>query len=110
MVFLSLLLGADLSVLFNSADINTSIRKSMTHEALHDLAARAYRDRKPPTDAPRRVKTLDAMDHMAMIEIEGNWGIDYAHVARRDGAWKILHVIWQSPRERFADERGSDDA
>jgi hypothetical protein len=25
------------------------------------------------------------------------WGIDYMHLAKYDGKWKIVNILWQEP-------------
>lgn len=51
----------------------------------------------PGPDAPKEVILLDVQDQTAAAKIVAWWGTDYLHLARIDGEWKILHVIWQSP-------------
>lgn len=68
----------------------------MNHAQLKELAATVYRGGSAPKDAPREVEILDALDHIALVKVVGSWGVDYMQIAKRDRAWKILHVIWQS--------------
>lgn len=49
-----------------------------------------------PTKAPREVKILDMLDQTASVKLTAQWGIDYMHLARYDGKWMIVNVIWQS--------------
>ena len=68
----------------------------MSFQQLRSLSASLFKDRKPPEDAPKKVRVLSAADQTAMLEVTGIWGVDYMHVARVDGKWKIVHVVWQS--------------
>jgi hypothetical protein len=54
----------------------------------------------PPADAPKDVNVLDVLDQTAAVKVTAWWGSDYLHMARYDGAWKIIHVLWQSPPPR----------
>ena len=51
----------------------------------------------PPEDAPRRVDVLDVLDQTAVAKVHAWWGSDYLTMARYDGEWKIVQVLWQSP-------------
>lgn len=51
----------------------------------------------PPDDAPKRVEILDVLDQTAVAKVHAWWGSDYLTMARYDGAWKIVQVLWQSP-------------
>ena len=31
-----------------------------------------------------------------MARLDAEWGIDFFHLAKVDGTWKIMNVIWQS--------------
>lgn len=49
------------------------------------------------SDAPRNVKILDQMDQIAVVRVDAFWGSDYLQMAKYDGRWQILHVLWQTP-------------
>ena len=51
----------------------------------------------PPADAPKAVHLLEMMDQTAAIRVDAWWGSDYMHLAKYDGEWKIIHVLWQTP-------------
>jgi hypothetical protein len=46
--------------------------------------------------AKREVKILDRLDQTAVARLDAEWGIDFFHLARIDGTWKIMNVIWQT--------------
>jgi hypothetical protein len=50
-----------------------------------------------PAGAPKDVKLLDVSDQTAAAKVTAWWGIDYLHMAKHDGRWQIVHVLWQSP-------------
>ncbi len=40
-----------------------------------------------------------AIDQTASVKLIAEWGIDYMHLAKYDGRWKIVNVLWQSHPE-----------
>ena len=69
---------------------------AMSYDQLLALAATWNEDGSVPADAPKEVRVLDSMDHTACAKLTAHWGTDYMHLVEIDGAWKILHVLWQS--------------
>ena len=69
----------------------------MTFEQLMHVAATYNREGRVPTDAPKVVEVVDVLDRTATAKLTAAWGIDYLHLARYDGVWKIVNVLWQSP-------------
>ncbi len=54
-----------------------------------------HRQRGP--DVPRAVRILDLLDQTAAVKVTAYWGTDFLHLARYDGRWMIVHVLWQTP-------------
>ncbi len=49
-----------------------------------------------PEDARREdVSILDIYNNMASVRIDAGLWIDYLHVARWNGEWKIVNVLWE---------------
>lgn len=70
----------------------------MTYPQLHSVAGSWNRERRvDPARAVREVTVLDALDQTASAKLVADWGVDYLHLARYDGRWKIVNVLWQSP-------------
>lgn len=46
--------------------------------------------------AKRDVRILDRLDQTAVARLDAEWGIDYFHLAKKDGTWTIMNVIWQT--------------
>jgi hypothetical protein len=44
----------------------------------------------------KKVEVLDVLDQTAVAKITAQWGIDYMQLAKFDGQWKILNIVWQS--------------
>ncbi len=53
-------------------------------------------DKAGPT-SPKEVVVLDVLDQTAAAKLTAEWGVDYMHLAKYDGEWKILQVLWQTP-------------
>ena len=65
-----------------------------------DMLAYAERVRRSgetePATAPKEVILLDMQDQTAVVKLIASWGTDYLQLAKYDGRWMILHVLWQS--------------
>lgn len=68
----------------------------MTFEQLVNLAGNYNKDGRVPKDAVKEVVVLDVLDQTASVKLVAHWGIDYMHLAKYDGKWKIINVLWQS--------------
>ncbi len=72
-------------------------RIPMTYEQLVKLAGSYYKEAGgPPAGAPKKVEILDVLNKTAAAKLTAAWGVDYFHLAKYDGKWKIVHVLWQS--------------
>jgi hypothetical protein len=69
---------------------------TMSFDELRALAAtwNARRGVDPRT-APKQVIILDMLDQTASAKLVASWGIDYMHLAKYDGQWKVVNVLWQ---------------
>lgn len=69
-----------------------SVLQSTSATALIELTGRPR-----PTDTPKQqneVKILDIDGNMAAVKIVSAQYIDYVHLIRWNGAWKIINVVW----------------
>ena len=70
----------------------------MSYAELRDLAARWNRSgRVDARAAVKEVVVLDVLDRTASAKLVADWGVDYLHLAKYDGTWRIVNVLWQSP-------------
>ena len=46
--------------------------------------------------ALKEVTILDRLDKTASAKLAASWGVDYFHLVKEEGRWKIINVIWQS--------------
>ena len=49
-----------------------------------------------------RITVYDVLDQTATAKLVAEWGIDYMHLAKFDGKWMIVNVLWQSPPKKIA--------
>ncbi len=69
----------------------------MTFQQLVDLAKTYNKNGRVPKDAPKEVVIFDVSDQTASAKLTAVWGIDYIHLAKYDGKWKFVNVLWQTP-------------
>ena len=70
----------------------------MTYDQLFNLAGSWNKDGKRPiATAPKEVVVYEVLDQTASAKVTALWGIDYMHLAKYDGKWKIINILWQAP-------------
>lgn len=69
----------------------------MTFQELVELAKTYNKNGRVPKTAPKDVVIYDVSDQTATVKLTAVWGIDYMHLAKYDGKWKIINVLWQTP-------------
>lgn len=69
----------------------------MTHPQLVEVAKTWNKAGKLPKDAPKEITIYDVLDQTATAKLVAQWGIDYFHLAKYNGKWMIVNVLWQSP-------------
>lgn len=67
----------------------------MTYQQLLGVAASWNKDGKRDLSI-KRVEVLDVLDQTAVAKVTAQWGIDYMQLAKYDGQWKIINIIWQT--------------
>ena len=73
----------------------------MTYDQLVHLAARWNHSGKRANDSsPKKIEIYDVNDRTASAKLTAEWGIDYFHLAKLDGKWMIMNVLWQSIPEK----------
>ena len=73
-------------------------RSPMSFDEMLAFATRVKeRENFPDASAPKRVELLDVLDQTAVAKVYAWWGTDYLNMAKYDGEWKIVQVLWQSP-------------
>lgn len=73
-------------------------RSPMSFEEMLNFATNVKESgRFPDENAPKKVEILDVLDQTAVAKVYAWWGSDYLSMAKYDGEWKIVQVLWQSP-------------
>ena len=68
----------------------------MQWPAFHAFANRVKAGQvKTPPNAPYEIQVLDIADQTAATKVTAWWGIDYLLMARVDGRWQIVNVLWE---------------
>jgi Putative lumazine-binding len=69
---------------------------AMSFERLVEIARTYNKEGKLPKDAPKQIAVFDVLDQTASAKLTAEWGVDYMHLAKFDGKWMIVNIIWQS--------------
>jgi len=69
----------------------------MTFAELVNLAKTYNKSGRVPKNAPKEIVVLDVLDQTASVKLTAHWGVDYMHLAKYDGKWMIINILWQSP-------------
>ena len=69
---------------------------NMTFAELVETAKTFNKAGKLPKDAPKEIDIYEVLDQIATVRLTAVWGIDYIHLAKIEGKWMIVNVIWQS--------------
>jgi hypothetical protein len=69
--------------------------QNMTAAQLIDATGRGAGGRIPDEAKKEDVTILDIYNNMAAVRIDAGMWIDYLQVARWNGEWKIINVLWE---------------
>ena len=72
----------------------------MTFNELVELTKNYNKKGTIPKDAPKEVVVYEVSDQTASAKVTAVWGIDYLHLAKYEGKWKIINILWQSPPKK----------
>lgn len=70
---------------------------TMSYERLIEVAKNFNKEGRLRPNAPKEIVIYEVLDQTASAKLVAEWGIDYMHLAKFDGEWKIINVLWQSP-------------
>lgn len=70
-----------------------------TAEALIVSTARGAGARTPPAERRTDVEILDVYENAASVRVTAHQWVDYMHLARVDGEWRIVNVLWELSSE-----------
>jgi hypothetical protein len=75
--------------------------QTMTYQQLYDLAAKWNAKGNAITkDSPKTIEIYDVQDQTASGKLTAEWGTDYFQLAKYDGKWLIVNIVWQGPRKK----------
>ena len=85
---------------YNPKDSTYRDNLNMSHKSLVSLAARWNKDgSNADENSPKKIDIYDINSKTASAKLTAEWGIDYFHLGKVDGKWKIYNVMWQSMPE-----------
>lgn len=70
---------------------------TMTFTQLVDLSKTYNKKGSIPKDAVKEVVVYEVSDQTASAKVTAIWGFDYLQLAKYDGKWKIINILWQTP-------------
>ena len=50
-----------------------------------------------PKDAVKKIDIFDVQDQTACAKLTAHWGTDYFQLAKYEGKWMIVNILWQGP-------------
>ncbi len=69
----------------------------MTFDQLVELAGKWNAKDWLPKDAMKKIDIYDVQDQTAIAKLTAHWGTDYFQLAKYDGKWMIVNILWQGP-------------
>lgn len=72
----------------------------MTFDQLVDLAGRWNAKGNVSKDAIKKIEIYDVQDQTASAKLTAHWGTDYFQLAKFDGKWMIVNILWQGPLQQ----------
>lgn len=84
---------------YRPKDSESYVGEPMSFEQMLKYALSVKKRGPVSAEAPKKVELLDIQDQTAAAKLTAWWGTDYILLAKYDGKWKIVQVLWQSPPE-----------
>lgn len=72
----------------------------MTFDQLVTLAGKWNAKGWLPKDAVKKIEIFDVQDQTAIAKLTAHWGTDYFQLAKYDGKWMIVNILWQGPLQQ----------
>lgn len=70
-------------------------QSTMTYDQLINLT-KTWNAKKDRDTTIKKVDVYEVLDQTASAKVTAMWGIDYLHLAKYDGNWKIINILWQA--------------
>ncbi|MGY2134477.1 nuclear transport factor 2 family protein [Hymenobacter sp. HD11105] len=82
---------------FYASDGGTTYQELyMSFAQLVRLSQQWYKTARITPTTPREITIYEVQDQTATAKVRAEWGTDYFHLARYNGRWMIVNVLWQS--------------
>lgn len=73
----------------------------MSFQQLLELTRNWNKDgKRADANSIREIEIYDVQDKTAAGKLTAVWGTDYFHLAKIDGKWMIMNVLWQTPQPK----------
>jgi hypothetical protein len=69
----------------------------MTFDQLVELAGKWNAKGWLSKDAIKKIDIYDVQDQTAAAKLTAHWGTDYFQLAKFEGKWMIVNILWQGP-------------
>lgn len=80
------------------ADKTGAVKEAtMSFDQLIALAKRWKHNQNITSETPKKITVFEVSDKIATAKLVAKWGIDYFHLAKLNGKWMIVNVLWQDP-------------
>lgn len=79
----------------DNKDTGKTELRSMTAAQLIEATGKGGGKNTPKDKQVRDVKILDRFENMALVRADMAGWVDYMQIAKVDGEWKIINVLWQ---------------
>ena len=79
----------------DSATAPWGAQETMTYDQLIALT-KTWNAKKSRDTTIKKVEVFDVADQTASAKVTAMWGIDYLQLAKYDGRWKIINILWQA--------------
>jgi hypothetical protein len=77
---------------------NGELREAtMSFDQLISLSKRWKQTQQITPETPKKITVFEILDKTASAKLEAKWGVDYFHLAKLNGKWMIINVLWQDP-------------
>lgn len=69
----------------------------MTYQQLYDLSAKwNKKGNNANSESPKKIEIYEVNTKTASAKLTAQWGIDFMHLSKVNGQWKIMNIMWQS--------------
>jgi len=69
--------------------------KGMSYEEMNNLGKVFNSKGKYNSDSKKEIVILDMMDKTASVKLIAEGWVDYIHLGKINGEWKIINILWQ---------------